>query len=117
MRMSKQDGLSLVELMVAMALAVLLMAGVLSIFQSTKVTYLTNEKTARLQENGRLALELMMYDLRAAGYGGCARATTFTTTLNPGIRIAGRRGLCAGAPARARAGADRRERRAGGADA
>lgn len=82
MRMKKQDGLSLVELMVAMALAVLLLAGVLSIFSSSKVTYLTNEKTARLQENGRVALELMVHDLRSAGYGGCARQTFFSTTLN-----------------------------------
>jgi type IV pilus assembly protein PilW len=84
---SSQKGLSLVELMVAMALAMLLMAGVLSIFQSTKVTYLTNEKTARLQENGRVALELMMYDLRSAGYGGCARETIFTSTLNDSAEV------------------------------
>ncbi len=82
MRKSKQLGLSLVELMVSMALAVLLMTGVLSIFQSSKVTYMTNEKTARLQENGRVALELMMYDLRSAGYEGCARESVFTSTLN-----------------------------------
>ena len=82
MRMRTQSGLSLVELMVAMSLAVLLLAGVLSIFQSSKVTYLTNEKTSRLQENGRLALELMVHDLRSAGYGGCARETAFTSTLN-----------------------------------
>ena len=82
MRMRTQYGLSLVELMVAMAIAVLLLAGVVSIFQSSKVTYLTNEKTARLQENGRLALELMVHDLRSAGYGGCARETAFTSTLN-----------------------------------
>lgn len=82
MHMSKQEGLSLVELMVTLAIAALLMAGVLSIFQSSKVTYLTNDKTARLQENGRVALELMLYDLRTAGYGGCARETIFTTTLN-----------------------------------
>jgi len=82
MNMRKQQGVSLVELMVAMALAVLLMAGVLSIFSSSKVTYLTNEKTARLQENGRLALELMVHDLRSAGYGGCARQSFFSTTLN-----------------------------------
>ncbi|MGH8250595.1 MAG: PilW family protein [Steroidobacteraceae bacterium] len=82
MQMRTQQGLSLVELMVAMALAVLLLAGVLSIFSSSKVTYLTNEKTARLQENGRVALELMVHDLRSAGYGGCARETFFTTTLN-----------------------------------
>jgi type IV pilus assembly protein PilW len=87
MRISKQEGLSLVELMVALAIAALLMAGVLSIFQSSKVTYLTNEQTSRLQENGRVALELMLYDLRSAGYGGCARETIFTTTLNDAAEV------------------------------
>jgi type IV pilus assembly protein PilW len=73
--------------MVAMSLAVLLLAGVLSIFQSSKVTYLTNEKTARIQENGRLALELIVHDLRSAGYGGCARESFFTTTLNDSANV------------------------------
>ena len=82
MRIRTQKGLSLVELMVAMALAVLLLAGVLSIFSSSKVTYLTNEKTARLQENGRVALDLMTHDLRSSGYGGCSLGSSFTTTLN-----------------------------------
>ncbi len=82
MHSQSQRGLSLVELMVSMTIALVLLAGVLSIFMSSKVTYLTNEKTARLQENGRLAVELMAYDLRSAGYGGCARESIFSTTLN-----------------------------------
>ena len=41
-----------------MTIGLILLAGVLSIFLSSKVTYLTNEKTARLQENGRVALDL-----------------------------------------------------------
>jgi type IV pilus assembly protein PilW len=82
MHAQSQKGLSLVELMVAMTIALVLLAGVLSIFMSSKSTYLTNEKTARLQENGRLALDLMVHDIRSAGYSGCARASTFSTTLN-----------------------------------
>ena len=57
----QQRGFSLVELMVALALSLVLMSGVLSIFFSSKVTYLANEKTARLQENGRTALDLIVH--------------------------------------------------------
>ena len=77
-----QSGFSVVELMVAMALSLVLMAGVLSIFASSKLTYLNNEKTSRVQENGRLALDLIMRDIRSAGYSGCAKAVPFNSTLN-----------------------------------
>ena len=47
MKNQMQRGFSVVELMVAVTLSMILMAGVLSIFASSKVTYLSNEKTAR----------------------------------------------------------------------
>lgn len=82
MKFSKQRGLTLIELMVSITIGLILLAGVLSIFLSSKVTYFTNEKTARLQENGRVALDLVSHDVRSAGYMGCARAVPFTNTLN-----------------------------------
>ena len=83
MRTFNQRGFSLIELMVAMTLGLILMGGVISIFQSTKVTYNTNEKTARLQENGRVALDFLTHDLRSAGYLGCSKVPKwFVSTLN-----------------------------------
>ena len=82
MKQHMQRGFSIVELMVAVTLSMILMAGVLSIFASSKVTYLSNEKVARLQENGRMALDLIVRDIRASGYMGCAKAVPFNTTLN-----------------------------------
>lgn len=82
MKFSKQRGVSLIELMVSITIGLILIAGVLSIFMSSKVTYFTNEKTARLQENGRVALDLVTHDVRAAGFMGCARAVPFTNTLS-----------------------------------
>ena len=82
MNLSKQRGVSLVELMVAITIGLILLAGVFSIFFSSKVTYFANEKTARLQENGRVALDLVVHDVRSAGYMGCARAVPYTSTLN-----------------------------------
>ncbi|WP_019339726.1 PilW family protein [Stutzerimonas stutzeri] len=65
-----QHGLSLVELMVAMALSLLLMLGVIQIFLSSKQTYSTNVALSRVQESGRFALEFMANDIRNAGYKG-----------------------------------------------
>ena len=81
MNFSKQRGLSLVELLVAITIGLFLLGGVISIFLSSKVTYFANEKTARLQENGRVALDLLAHDIRAAGYMGCAKGG-FSSTLN-----------------------------------
>ena len=82
MKAKLQSGFSIVELMVSIMLGLILMAGILSIFFSSKVTYFANEKTARLQENGRVALDFVTHDIRASGYGGCARGVPFTSTLN-----------------------------------
>jgi type IV pilus assembly protein PilW len=74
-------GFSLVELMVAMTLSLILLAGALSVLYSSKVTYYENERVARLQENGRAAVELMLRDMRAGGYRGCTQTVTFTNAL------------------------------------
>jgi type IV pilus assembly protein PilW len=79
---NRQKGFSIVELMVSILLGLVLMAGILSIFFSSKVTYFANEKIARLQENGRVALDFVTHDIRSSGYGGCARGVPFNSTLN-----------------------------------
>lgn len=76
------NGFSLVELMVSIVIGMILIAGVLSIFVSSKVTYTTNEKTGRLQENGRVALDFLSHDLRSSGYQGCARNMNYTASIN-----------------------------------
>lgn len=71
-----QRGFSLVELMVAMTLSLLLLAGALSILYSSKITYTENDRLARLQEAGRTVFELMLRDARPAGFQGCSRPLT-----------------------------------------
>jgi type IV pilus assembly protein PilW len=69
-------GFSLVEMMVAMTIGLILIGGALSVLYSSKMTYSENERVARLQENGRAAIELMLRDMRAGGYKGCNQFTT-----------------------------------------
>lgn len=66
-------GFSLVELMIALVLGLLLTAGLIQLFSGTRLTFRTNDALARVQENGRFALELLKRDLRTAGtHGFCA---------------------------------------------
>jgi type IV pilus assembly protein PilW len=66
-------GFSAIELMVAMTISLVLIAGVLSVVFSSKTAYYENDRVARAQESGRAALELVLRDLRGAGFVGCAQ--------------------------------------------
>jgi type IV pilus assembly protein PilW len=65
-----QRGLSLVELMVAMAIGVFLLAGAITVFGKTRDLYRTNDEAARLQETARYAVSTIEADLRMANYWG-----------------------------------------------
>lgn len=67
----KQKGITLIEIMVALALSIIILAGVMHIFLNNKQTYRVQEAFARIQENGRFAMQFLAKDLRMAGYIGC----------------------------------------------
>lgn len=70
-RLFQQQGMTLIEILIAMLLGIFLLAGVLQIFLNTKQTYRMQEGLSRLQENGRFAMEFISQDLRMAGFFGC----------------------------------------------
>ena len=78
----QQIGFTIVELMVALVLGLLLMAGVLQIYLSTKRTYEVTEGLSRLQESTRFSLDMMARDIRMAGYVPCGRPQTTATLIN-----------------------------------
>lgn len=69
-RYRQECGLTLVELMVAMAIGVFLIAGALTVFAKTRDLYRTNEDAARLQETARFAMSILETDLRMANHWG-----------------------------------------------
>lgn len=73
-------GFSVIELMVAVAISMLLLSGVVAIFVSSKSSYETNERFSRIQENGRFALNALMTDVRSSGFVGCARQPNYLST-------------------------------------
>ena len=67
----RAGGFSLVELMTAMLLSLLLMAAAISVLVSNKRTYSATEGLGHVQENARIAFELMSRDIREAGGNPC----------------------------------------------
>jgi type IV pilus assembly protein PilW len=64
-------GFSLVELMTAMLLSLMLMVATISVFVGNKRVYASTEGLGRIQENARIAFELMARDIREAGGNPC----------------------------------------------
>ncbi|WP_160170557.1 PilW family protein [Marinobacter sp. C1S70] len=68
---ARQQGLSLVELMIALLLASILTVGLYQVFSSNSFSFRLNEASARAQESGRIASEVLGREIRGAGYFGC----------------------------------------------
>ncbi|MCW8885235.1 MAG: prepilin-type N-terminal cleavage/methylation domain-containing protein, partial [Motiliproteus sp.] len=63
----RQRGLSLVELMIALVVSSMLMLGVFQIFLGSSNTDRVARSYARIQENGRLAMDILTRNIRMAG--------------------------------------------------
>lgn len=66
-----QGGLSLLELMIALTLSAFLMIGVTQTFLSNLQSNRVQNSYSRVQESGRLSLELLQRDIRMADFWGC----------------------------------------------
>tara|TARA_B100001105_G_scaffold254314_1_gene249811 strand:+ start:724 stop:2013 length:1290 start_codon:yes stop_codon:yes gene_type:complete len=68
----RQAGLSLVELMIALALSGAIILGIFTVYMDSNQTTRLGDSLARIQESGRIGLELMSREVRMAGYQGCS---------------------------------------------
>lgn len=73
-------GFTLAELLVALAILGLVLAGVVAIQQSALQAYVAGSNSVETQQNARVALERMSRDLREATAITAANATTVTFT-------------------------------------
>jgi type IV pilus assembly protein PilW len=89
----RQTGLTLIELMVALAIGAFLMIGAITVFVQSRATFRATETVARLQETARFALDFLEPDIRMAHYWGLTsrtylirgrRAPTDPAGLGPG---------------------------------
>lgn len=64
----RQHGFTLVEIMVALVVGLVLLAGIGQLLTGNRQTYRFQNNVSQLQENGRFALELLGRNLRMAGF-------------------------------------------------
>lgn len=67
-----QRGLSLVELIIALALTSTLILGIFTVYMDSSQTSRLATALARVQESGRIATDIMARDMRMVGFQGCA---------------------------------------------
>ncbi|HEU0153018.1 MAG TPA: prepilin-type N-terminal cleavage/methylation domain-containing protein [Arenimonas sp.] len=79
-----QRGFSLIELMIAMLLGLLVVAAAGGVFLSNKRVYNATETLGRIQENTRVAFELMSRDIREAGGNPCGTSIRPINMMNQG---------------------------------
>jgi type IV pilus assembly protein PilW len=78
MKQNKIIGVTLIELLIAMAISSVLLIGVGSIYSNTKRTYFVQDEFGLLQENARYALDVLEKEIRSAGYVGCKSLSLLT---------------------------------------
>jgi type IV pilus assembly protein PilW len=74
-------GLSLIELMVALLISGIVVLGLLTLINSVGVASRTQDGLARMQENGRFALQRIAADLRAATSQHCSSFDSASSAL------------------------------------
>lgn len=86
--MKKQQGFTLLEIFISLAIGSVLLAGVLSVFVGMRTTTEDTSSLGELQENGRFALSILTDDLQRQGFwgdfsGGLSRSVLQVTPLAP----------------------------------
>jgi len=80
-----RSGFSLVELMIAMVIAIVSLGAIYGVFASVQKTSTSNEVTARVMQNLRTSVDFMESDIRMAGldrFGTAAAGIEVATATN-----------------------------------
>ncbi|WP_148300841.1 PilW family protein [Shewanella marina] len=78
----REQGFSLVELMVAILIGMFLTLGLMSMFSSSATNVRTTSQYNELQENGRIAMMIMAADISQVGFMADMTGIAFITGIN-----------------------------------
>ena len=68
---ASQRGLTLVELMVAMAISLFMLIAIALVYSSSKTGFVYANNTVRMSEDASFAVDSLSRDIRMASFGGC----------------------------------------------
>ena len=82
MEIKTKKGITLIELLVALAIGGIIIAGIYRVFIAQGKAYVVQDQVVETQQNIRSAMEILLRDLRMAGFDG--DNTPLTTSITPG---------------------------------
>lgn len=92
--LKKNKGITLIELLVALAISGLLVAALYRTFIGQQKTYVAQDQVVDMQQNMRVAISRMMGDIRMTGFGNVSMVLpvtftggTFNNILNPNTPV------------------------------
>ena len=66
-RLRSQDGFTLVEVLIAMSVFLLILLGVFQVFEPSNTAYQSSQRKLSVQQNGRIAMDMIVRQIRMAG--------------------------------------------------
>ena len=81
----KRPGFTLVELLIAMGLATLVLAGMLTLFTTSNQAYVDQDQVVAAEQNIRASMEIMSYELRMAGFIPLANLPGGASAINSDV--------------------------------
>jgi len=82
--LARENGITLIELMIAMALGLFVLASLVVLYVSAEKNIMAQEALISIEENTQIAFQLLRKNIRTAGYIGCPSLTkTFSVKNYP----------------------------------
>jgi prepilin-type N-terminal cleavage/methylation domain-containing protein len=67
-RSRRQGGFTIVEVLVALSIFLLILMGIMQVFEPSNLAYQSSQRKLNVQQNGRVAMDVMVRQIRMAGY-------------------------------------------------
>jgi len=92
-----QNGVTLIELLVALVISTILIAGIYRTFIGQQKSFTTQQQVVDVQQNIRFAISMMMREIKMAGFGNISmvmpggltiNGTTYNNIVNPHTPVA-----------------------------
>ncbi len=81
---SKQKGITLIELLIAMVISGILIAAIYRLFVTQSKAYVIQDQVVEVQQGTRSAMQIVLRDLRMAGFDGNNTTSALLTAIFPG---------------------------------
>jgi len=79
------NGITLIELLIATAITGILSVGIFTVFQSQNKSYIAQERVAEMQQNLRAGMDMLMREIRMAGYDPTTKAGAKIKSAEPDL--------------------------------